>query len=299
MGATVSKTLARMTSKPRPEFHFWSQLPDELKLEILRHYHRPWDRTIDYENHAQLYELQFISSLPKNRELITMARSIFFGEQTFLLAVPNTPNAPYVIYPPHFFYPLAANMIHKLVIGLECDMGRKSETVILNPNNQLRWLLRPKRQPGSTPDQGMSVHGFQVVHSPNQVVYPLNHQHDTLWQTRFPNLSALKVVVGIDWEGGCIEGAQLRALQALIDQSEILVTARKVEVHVGIDPCRREWHRRPEINDLLAQFQEATEEEVREKLGRELHKGPDCNCEKAVENRIRDVMRKFGTEVEG
>ena len=107
------------------------------------------------------------------------------------------------------------------------------------------------------------------------------------------------MVIGIDWEGGCIKGVQLRALQALIDESEILVTARKVEVYVGIDPCRREWHRRPEVNDLLTQYQEATEEEVRERLGRELYRGPDCDCEKAVENRIKKIMRKFGTEVEG
>ncbi|KAF2656192.1 hypothetical protein K491DRAFT_745423 [Lophiostoma macrostomum CBS 122681] len=244
---TIDTDLVKIRTPIPSTFHGWSspRFPDELKLLCLEHYwHLNAELFVDEKIHTRLVEEHLI---PMVQALGKMAQETYYKTVYFHIRLGQNHR---------FKYPRFGQWVQLLLVHVDVYVpvrtGPKSlsrdvpEGWFFYSETGLRWLLSYKKSLDFTKLAPFAQQMFKGI--------CLGSSHigsDTHWQTKFPNLSGLLLYVAlkkfkcfeIAWQGmltdctvGCSGNTNVSVLGSIIQDSEIVLRAKKVHVEV-LDNC--------------------------------------------------------------
>jgi hypothetical protein len=182
------------TETPTATFHGWSELPDELKVEILSHaltFDKPISNGGNYPQLEGCYNHNLLSRehphtliSTRNRRLAAVVQEVYYRENTFVVLIVNGwgVNLESHVWHPK---PATARLIRYLEVRTQSSFIRKKrEDMFLNSQECWRWLLRPSQlievseflYPDNCPLHKMSLQEIETY---------------TAWQTSFSNTQDL------------------------------------------------------------------------------------------------------------
>jgi hypothetical protein len=168
-----------------PTFHWWSRLPDELKVEILAH-HLDQPDAIDGKTHKKIIERQLSPIIgTQNRQLVSIALETYYTRNTIVVTVDHNKRVQFcdVNHPPAAY----GHFIRKMTVHARACIfvwSTLEELLVLAWTGWSR-LLTPTRPL----DQKLIAKWAATNKYPN-----LNPDKNT-WQESFPNLRTLHLTL--------------------------------------------------------------------------------------------------------
>ncbi|KAF2450065.1 hypothetical protein P171DRAFT_481110 [Karstenula rhodostoma CBS 690.94] len=238
----------------------WDKLPTELKLRIFSYLGIIMGDPVRHPAMTgSKYHHEVLNFRLVNKEFRTLYRDVWYKSNTFVVAPiwmePSEDNRPIFSYPE----PRNGELIRSLQVELTVDWGHDALEMLRCQATDWCRLFRPRPEV-SAPQE--DEHG--TIDDRHSIFFGVNEDgyadycgcgascslgvSTTQWQDHFQSLDKLKINLRITGFGECSEGCSrsshellrifMNSVRRLMNASEVLVSAKNVEVHVHCD-CER------------------------------------------------------------
>jgi hypothetical protein len=235
-----------------------------------------------------------------NRELAHIAQNTYYQTKHFLI-VPEYDEREVL----NLRYPIQAQWIRNLHINMESSgfgtrRGKVAvlEDLLVDPESDFSLLLHATKELDA--NRNALTPAFRAKY-PNW--HGPNNEVQTRWQRRFPNLDNLHISIDLSrlrdsaftsrWmeEDTCFGDYNIVALKELLQDTEILITARKnVKINVACIGCHLEPFNRARAAGVFID-----DSHFRDEYGylKPFRFPAECKCEKEVGEALQALVKKW------